>query len=126
MRIGVIGPKHLNGVIFNDIIFISKHLDPFCKELTQVVSGGAKGVESLVETWALDHNYNFVKKKPNIKHANGDTAVAFIMRNIEIVNACDLFLYFWDGSSALAVPAIAQAVRTRKKTIIIPMTGLYV
>ena len=60
---------------------------------TEVVSGGAKGADSLAREWALENG--IALKEFLIERKRGG---AFI-RNRKIAEYCDEVLAFWDGES---------------------------
>lgn len=65
-------------------------------DITEIVSGGAQGADSLAERFAKDNNIKFTCF-PAKWHEYG--MKAGYMRNKDIVQYCDKLLAFWDGSS---------------------------
>lgn len=63
---------------------------------TTIVSGGAKGADTLAKGYARDNNIPLTEYLPNYK-AYGRQAP--ILRNIQIVENCDFLIAFWDGIS---------------------------
>jgi hypothetical protein len=65
-------------------------------EITKIVSGGAKGADSLAEIYAEKYQLPLIVFKPDWqKYGRG----AGIVRNREIIEAADMVVAFWDGSS---------------------------
>lgn len=63
---------------------------------TLIISGGARGVDSLAERYAREKGIPTEIHKPDYKaHLQG----APIRRNEDMVNACDAVLAVWDGKS---------------------------
>ena len=61
-----------------------------------LISGGARGVDSIAEEWAKSRNLPIEQHKPDwAKYGKG----AGIVRNKEMVLAADYVLIFWDGES---------------------------
>lgn len=63
----------------------------------EIVSGGAKGVDTLARKYAQESGYNLVEMKPIYKGANDRGAP--LRRNIDIANYGDVLLAIWDGVS---------------------------
>lgn len=61
-----------------------------------IVSGGARGADTLAREYAVRNNIPLLEFLP--KYAIYGRK-APIMRNIQIVDNCDLLLAFWDGTS---------------------------
>ena len=74
---------------------IAKHLSPSDK-IDCVISGGAKGADSLSERYAREHGYP-IKIYPAEWELHGPAAG--YMRNIDIIKACDICFAIWDGGS---------------------------
>lgn len=87
MRLAIIGSRSAAG------IDIAAHL-PFFPDV--IVSGGAKGVDTLARVYAIENNIPLVEFLPKY-----DTygRRAPILRNIQIVDNCDFLLAFWNGTS---------------------------
>lgn len=65
-------------------------------EITEVVCGGAKGVDSIGEQWAKEHNIPVTKFLPNwTKYGKG----AGHVRNAEMALYADALIAIWDGHS---------------------------
>ena len=65
-------------------------------EITEVVSGCARGVDSLGESWAATHGIS-VKKFPAKWEENGKKAG--YLRNIEMAKYADALIAIWADSS---------------------------
>ena len=90
MIIAVIGSRN-----FSDYKLLESTLAAL-PEISQIVSGGAKGADSLAEIYAEKHQLPLVVFKPDWpKYGRG----AGIVRNREIIEAADMVVAFWDGSS---------------------------
>ncbi len=81
-----------------------------------IVSGGAKGADSLAGRFAEDYEIEIQIFKPEWdKYGKG----AGFLRNQTIVNNCDVVLAFWDGKSRGTADTIAKAKTAKKPTFII-------
>ena len=87
MKVAVIGSR---GISVPDL---GKYLPP---ETTEIVSGGAKGVDTSAREYATAHNIKLTEFLPEYgKYGRG----APLKRNIQIIEYADLVLAFWDGKS---------------------------
>jgi len=90
-RLAIIGSRD-----FNDYELLKRTLEPYKHGIEMIISGGAKGADSLGERWAYENNIGFVKFLPDWnKHGKS----AGFIRNIEIIDNCDCCIAFWDGES---------------------------
>lgn len=87
MKVAVIGSRVLN------IENLSDYLPP---NVTEIVSGGAKGVDLCARRYAIDNNIKLTEFLPEY---NKYGKSAPLKRNITIIKYVDLVLAFWDGKS---------------------------
>jgi len=105
MRTAIIGSRTINNIKID--------LD-FTPEL--IISGGAKGIDTLAKNYANENNIKLLEIKPDYKAHH--FKVAPIMRNIDIVRNCDVLIAFWDGKSKGTEFTIKEAKKQNKKIII--------
>lgn len=87
MRVAVIGSRNLQ------VDNLGKYLPD---GVTEIVSGGARGVDTDARSYALQHGIKLREFLPEYdKYGRG----APIRRNITIIEHADLVLAFWDGRS---------------------------
>jgi len=82
---------------------------------TKVISGGAKGADSLAETWARRNGIEtqiFLPKHKVYRHP-------YHHRNRLIAEACDHLIAFWDGHSTGTKYTIDYARRIGKPVTIV-------
>jgi len=89
-------------------------LGEYDKEL-RIISGGARGVDSLAEQWADENDVLCDVIKPEWEKYG--KAAGFI-RNSKIVEQCDEVIAFWDGVSRGTEDTIKKAVRLGKQVTI--------
>ena len=108
MKIAIVGSRH-----FDDYSLLKRILKAYQQEVTSIVSGGAKGADTLAEQWSLEFlNQSPIIIRPNwkdisqanaiIKHdnkGNSYDARAGLRRNELIAQQADLIIAFWDGQS---------------------------
>ena len=87
MKVAVIGSRGLH----------VDHLEDYLPEgVTEIVSGGAKGIDTCAKDYALAHGLALTEFLPEYgKYGRG----APLRRNITIIEYADLVLAFWDGRS---------------------------
>jgi len=87
MKLAIIGSRNCPP------IDIEKHI----KEMPDtIISGGAKGADTLARQFANEHNLELIEFIPDYKKYGKN---APLVRNKLIVEACDSLLAFWDGKS---------------------------
>ncbi len=87
MRVAIIGSRSLT------IDDLGRYLPP---DVTEIVSGGARGVDTAAREYALSHNIPLREFLPEYEKYGRR---APLVRNDLIVANCDLLLAFWDGVS---------------------------
>lgn len=85
-KIAVIGSR-----TFTDYVLLKKVLDEYPEFI--VVSGGAKGVETLAEKYADEKGYNKIILKPDREKYG---RAAGIKQDEEIINLADEVVSFWN------------------------------
>ena len=87
MKIAVIGSRGLQ----------VDHLEDYLPEgTTEIVSGGAKGIDTCAKDYAQRHGLKLTEFLPEYeKYGRG----APLRRNVTIIEYADLVLAFWDGKS---------------------------
>ena len=99
MRVGIIGSRNLA------VPDLERYLPP---EVTEIVSGGARGVDSSARAYALAHGIPLREFLPEYeRYGRG----APLRRNDQIVDASDLVIAFWDGVSRGTAYTIRQCRR---------------
>ena len=87
MKVAVIGSRGL--AVEN----LADYLPP---ETTEIISGGAKGVDACAREYALQHGLKLTEYLPEYERYG---KAAPLKRNITIIENADLVLAFWDGAS---------------------------
>ena len=87
MKVAVIGSRNLSVPNLGEYLLA---------ETTELVSGGAKGVDTSAREYAKTHGIKLTEFLPDYtKYGRG----APLRRNIQIIEHADLVLAFWDGKS---------------------------
>ena len=87
MKVGIVGSRSLF------LPNIEDYLPPSC---TEIVSGGAAGVDTCAATFAKEHGIPLTEFLPQYKEFG---RAAPIVRNKQIVEYADEVIAFWDGKS---------------------------
>lgn len=111
MKLAIIGSRG-----FDDYELVKSVLSDYVDKVTMVVSGGAKGADSLGEKWANENNIQTLIFKPDWKKYGKK---AGHLRNTDIIQNCDMCVAFWDGVSTGTNDSIKKAKKFGKEVKII-------
>lgn len=112
MNISIIGSRTFNdyNLVKATVLQHVKH-----EEIENVVSGGAKGADTLAETFAKEFGISTIIHKPNWSlYGRG----AGHIRNKLIIDDSDIVFAFWDGVSKGTLGSIKIAEKQEKVLII--------
>lgn len=90
-KVIIAGSRNITNI---DYVNLACSKAPFL--ITEVVSGGARGVDSLGEEWAKNHNIS-IKRFPADWKTLGRKAGP--LRNIQMGDYADALVAIWDGKS---------------------------
>ncbi|WP_298069831.1 SLOG family protein [uncultured Mailhella sp.] len=112
MNIAIIGSRNFSDYSFmkNSILNIVK-----IEDIDYVVSGGAKGADTLGELFAKEYNLKTMIFKPEWKRYG---KAAGVIRNTEIVKNADIIMAFPMGSSKGTYDSIHKARKSHKNVYI--------
>jgi len=110
MRVAVVGSR-----TFNNEVMLCNELQKI-SSITEIVSGGAKGADSLAENYAEKNN---IPKKLFLPNWKQHGKIAGVVRNWEIINYSDFILIFWDGKSKGSLDVINKCKMKNKKHLVI-------
>ena len=110
MNIAIIGGRD-----FNDFDLMKKTLVDFMGGnrtfLNAIVSGGAKGADTLAEKFADEIGVEKIIFRPNYEKYG---RLAALQRNTEIIENADIVFAFWDGKSRGTHDSIKKAKKMDK------------
>ena len=90
--------------------FIKEHID--VKNISCVVSGGAKGADSLGSAFATEHDIEIKVYKPDwARYGRG----AGMIRNAQIIEESDVVFACWDGMSKGTKNSINMSIKKGKE-----------
>lgn len=87
MRVAVIGSRNMT------VLNLEKYLPEY---VTEIVSGGARGVDTSAREYALAHGLKMTEYLPEYSRYS---RFAPLKRNITMIEQVDWVLAFWDGKS---------------------------
>ncbi len=87
MKVAIIGSRGI------EQLDLGKYLP---EETDEIISGGAKGVDTLAREYANAHGIKLTEFLPDYRRFGRG---APLKRNLQIIDAADLVLAFWDGKS---------------------------
>lgn len=110
MKVAVVGSR---SATLEHYPIISKYIP---LNTTEIISGGAAGVDFLAEKYAQENKITLTKILPNYDKF-GKTAT--LTRNIEIIKRSDYVLCFWDGKSRGTAHVVSNCIKMYKNVKII-------
>lgn len=114
MRVAVIGSRGADATVADRI---REALPPYT---TEIVSGGAKGVDQAAKAVARELGIPFREFLPDYA-AYGKRAP--LVRNDRIIDYADMVLAFWDGESSGTQYVIGECLKRGKRIVYIPFKG---
>jgi len=109
MRVAIIGSR---SAINSDYKILKKYIPA---NTSEIVSGGAKGIDSLAKRYALENSLMYKEFLPNYEDQSlNDKKMAPLIRNKLIVDYSDFVLAFWDGISRGTAYTIDYCIRKYK------------
>lgn len=95
MKLAIIGSR-----FFTDYELFKEKLLRYCKfsdwGVDTIVSGGAKGVDSMAMQFADEMCFEKIEHLPDLSGGKSFGQAAFA-RNLKIIDDADLIVAFWDG-----------------------------
>jgi hypothetical protein len=113
MNISITGSRSIN-----DYNWFHLQLSTIINEYSDItfISGGAKGIDSLIKKYCIDNNIILKEILPEWeKFGRG----AGVVRNKEIIEESDLNIIFWDGESKGSKFNIDYCRKNNKKYILV-------
>ena len=101
MKIAIIGSRSITSI----------NIEKYISDCTEIVSGGAIGVDSCAAKFALKNNILLTEFLPEYECYG---RAAPIIRNKQIVDYADKLLIFWNGTSKGTLSVIKYAKKIKK------------
>ena len=106
MKIAIVGSRNI----------VVDKIERYISNCDEIVSGGAKGVDSCAATYAEKNGIKITVFLPQYERYG---RAAPIMRNYEIVDYADKVIAFWDGLSKGTLSVIRYAEKIGKECEVI-------
>ena len=115
MKLAIVGGRNFtNTILFNKVIDRLLKRKIFI-EVTEIVSGGARGIDTLAENYANKHS---LKTTIFLPDWNKYGRSAGFKRNVEIISNANIVIAFWDGQSKGTSHSI-KLTKDLSKTLVI-------
>jgi len=108
MKIAIIGSRKLDGCEKQCYEKIRASVPANC---TEIVSGGAGGIDTLAERYARENALLFKRFEPEYNKYGKN---APLIRNTQIIEYANFVLAFWDGKSRGTAQAIKICCETNR------------
>lgn len=106
MKVAIIGSRNL---IINNL---EKYIP---NDTTEIVSGGAKGIDTCAREYAKSKKLKLTEFLPEY---NKYKKAAPLKRNLQIIKYADIVIAFWDGKSKGTKYTIDNCKKQNKKIIV--------
>lgn len=111
MKVAVIGSRNL----------VVPDLQNYLPEdVTEIVSGGARGIDRCAREYALTHRIKLTEFLPEYSRYG---RIAPLKRNLQIVDYSDAVIAFWDGKSS-GTKNVIDICKSRNVRISVHILGL--
>lgn len=108
MKVAIVGSREVKKSVKEIFDIIEKYLPRGCSE---IVSGGARGVDTIAERFARENKIPFTCFRPDYDELG---KLAPLARNDRIVSYSDYVLILWDGSSRGSAYVIKRCLSEEK------------
>ena len=128
MKLGITGSRAIAQFDFMPYLTMQDNdFRAFCRKhglgrrkITKVITGGAKGIDSIAFQTAASAGIRNQQFLPDRKKFPGKLVLkAFQERNKQIVDNCDILLAVWDGKSSGTKNTLAYAQRVNRPAFLI-------
>lgn len=106
MKVAIVGSRNLH------VSDLERYLPA---EVTEIVSGGARGIDACAREYALAHGIKLTEFLP--QYAQYGRA-APLKRNLQIIDYADMVIAFWDGQSHGTKYVIENCKKVNKKVLV--------
>ena len=108
MRVAIVGSRDLQN---KEEYWYKKICENIPLNCTEIVSGGAEGVDSFARRYAREHKLLFREFLPEYNRYGKPAA---FIRNTEIVEYAHMVIAFWDGQSKGTADTIMKCYELNK------------
>jgi len=108
MRIAIVGSRNIKE---NEECWYKKICEKIPPNCTEIVSGGAEGIDTLARRYAKEHGLLYKEFLPEYKRYGRSAA---FRRNTLIAEYAHIALAFWDGKSKGTADTIIKFYKSNK------------
>ena len=108
MRVAIVGSRNIQ---YNEKYWYKKICEKIPRNCTEIVSGGAEGIDTLARRYAREHGLLYKEFPPDYKRYGKSAA---FMRNARIAEYAHIALAFWDGKSRGTADTVMRFYRSNK------------
>jgi len=108
MRVAIIGSRALNN---SEEYWYEKICEKIPLNCTEIVSGGAEGIDTLARRYAKEHKLLFKEFPP--EYGRYGTPAPFV-RNTRIAEYAHMVIAFWDGKSQGTADTVMKCYQLNK------------
>lgn len=116
MRYAIIGSR-----TFLDYEKFKLSINPHLPYISQIISGGANGADSLASRYAIENNIPLLVFKADWDKYHKK---AGMIRNKSIVRSSDILIAFWDMQSTGTKHSLSYAEKMNVRAIVIDITTI--
>lgn len=109
MKVAIIGSRNLKIDNFENYI---------PENINEIVSGGAKGVDTCAKEYAISKQIKYTEFLPQYEKFGKS---APLKRNLEIIDYADMVIAFWNGKSRGTKFVIDNCLKQEKKIKVVEM-----
>lgn len=106
MKVAIIGSRNLTVKDLEDYLPL---------DVTEIVSGGADGIDECARLYAQEKNLKLTEFLPEYEKYR---RAAPLKRNLKIIGYADLVLAFWDGKSRGTKHVIDNCIKQNKRVMV--------
>ena len=114
MRVIVAGSRDFKNI---ELVYSFINLCPF--KITELVSGGAAGIDKIGEMWAEENKVPIKKFIPEYHNLN--PIIAPLLRNIEMAEYADALIAVWKDQSNGTKHMIEQMIKRHKPYVVMEL-----
>ena len=107
MKVAIVGSRNSCEEDYNFL------LSEIPQNTSEIISGGAKGIDKLAERFAKEHSLKLTEIIPDYENAPAVRSAPLI-RNKEIVDKADMVFAFWDGESKGTAFTVSYCLTSQK------------
>jgi len=108
MKIAIIGSRNIRGA---EEYWYRKICEKIPRDCTEIVSGGAEGIDTLARRYAKERGLLLKEFLPEYKKYGKSAAY---IRNAQIAEYAQMALAFWDGKSRGTADAVMKFYKSNK------------